>query len=200
MTQEKLWEEMVETWCREVPGPHASHRDMLNTLQRSSRRVVWLAIFETAMAVAAVALLSAWAMLQAGVVAYTFAVIGWSAFLPIGSYVVAHRKDINADTLASTSMLDSHIRKQQAKRNLLEFTRVLLGVETIIASAFWIASNIRTNATAWQGGIAIALFGVLLTGLAWGQKKKTEATVQTLIELQGTLQGELAAEPPAPNR
>ncbi len=107
-----------------------------------------------------------------------------SSTLPIVGYLAVHRRDILAEMLDSASMLDTLLRRQTAKRDLLEFLRILLGVETIIATDFWLVS---THFASWRAGLALFGFGVLLTGLAWRQKKRAEGSIQNLQGLRATL-------------
>jgi hypothetical protein len=184
MTEEKDWQELGEEWRQSVPVFQIAHKEILSEAQRSSRKALWLGVFSFGSATIIMALLIILALSHRSVLTYSFAIIGLSAFLPIGSYLAVHRRNIVPDALDSASMLDTLLKQQLAKRDLLEFLRILLGVETIIATAFWLAA---TGLAAWHDGLVLFGFGVLLAGLAWWQRKRAEGSIQSLQGLRATL-------------
>jgi|SRR5476651_1471980 hypothetical protein len=187
MTNQESWDDMVQEWHHDSPVSATQPKDILLIVQRSSRRIVWMAVTASLIAVAVVASLTSIALVDHTILTFTFAVIGWSAFIPMVSYLLVYRRGLVADTLDSQSMLGNLLLKQRAKEKFLEFTRDLLGVETIMSSTFWAVSRLRLSKTAWEGGVAIFLFGSLFTGLVWRQMNKTRETIQTLSEVQNTL-------------
>jgi hypothetical protein len=184
MTEEQDWQELGKEWRESVPAFDLAHKEILEAAQKSSQRALWLAVVSLGSATVVMASLILMAFLRRSMLTYSFAIVGLSAFLPIVGYLAVHRRDILAEMLDSASMLDTLLRRQTAKRDLLEFLRILLGVETIIATDFWLVS---THFASWRAGLALFGFGVLLTGLAWRQKKRAEGSIQNLQGLRATL-------------
>jgi hypothetical protein len=184
MTEDKDWQQLGEEWRQNVPALPVAHQEILAEVQRSSKKTRWLAMFSLATATIVMVSLIVLALANRGILTYSFGVIGLSAFLPLCSYLVVYRRNIFPDTLDSGSMLDTLLVQQQAKRDLLEFMRSLLAVETIIATAFWLAQR---SLAAWPESLALFTFGSLLVWPVWWEKEKTAAAIQRLQDLRATL-------------
>ena len=184
MMEDKYWQELGKEWREHIPPFDVEHQQILEAAQRDSRTVLWLGILSLATATIVMAALIFLAFLHRTLLTYSFAIISMSAFLPICSYLAFHWSSLRPEALDSASMLDTLLRRQSAKRNLMEFLLVLLTVETVIATVFWFAGS---GFRAWHAGLALSGFGVFLACLVWWQRKRTERLMQTLQELRATL-------------
>jgi RNA polymerase sigma factor (sigma-70 family) len=184
MIADTNWQDLREEWCERVELSSIGYRETAAEVVRSAARTFWLAIFAFGVATIGMLSLTVLALECKNLVTYTFAVIGWSAFLPLSFYLISQQDRIVAHTLDSCSMLDALLKKQQTERKLLEFTRVLVGVETIISLGFWLAGK---GIRGWREGIVLVVCGALLTGLVWRQRKKAERIIQALDDLRGSL-------------
>ena len=183
--QDSSWQTMGEQWRARTPFPAGSSSDVLVGVRKAERQLLWLAGGSVCLAISAMAVLTALAILHPGILSWTFAVIGWSLFLPLGSYLWAYRGDLVPDTRDTSSMLEGLLRKQVRKQHLLEFLGTLAGVETIIATAFWLVANWEapTHAGMWTGLVAILFTGIASAALLRWQKSSTEARLRVISDV-----------------
>ena len=184
MSGETEWNEMVQEWREGGAGAMVSSEEILRRVRWNARVLVWMAALIVIAAMLVVVLLTGIAVVKFSLLTFTFAVIAWSGFLPVGLYVLVYRRDLLAETLDSKSMLEVLLRKQRAKRELLEFMRVLLGVETILSAVFWMVFG----GWAWRNGLTIFLTGVVVTGLIWRWRNRVEGEVGSLMRVQRALE------------
>ena len=182
---------MGEEWREAMPMSSVSNDDVLSEVRKTAKRLLWLAISAGSGAIAVMASLTTLAVCHRGILTWTFAVIGWSVFLPLAAYFVFHHRDIIGDTLPTSSMIETLLRKQQSKKNLLEILYVLLSVETIIASSFWLVTEWHAHALrTWTGFAAIFITGTMLAVLFWWQDRRAATRLRYVAGLCRALKGQ----------
>jgi hypothetical protein len=188
--QEGSWQSMGQAWRNAPTVPSMSNDDVFTEVRKTAKLLFGLAIAAGSATIAVMTSLTTFAVCHRGILAWTFAVMGWSLFLPLAAYLIFHRKDIIAETLPTSSMLVTLLRKQKAKRNLLEFLYVLVSVETILASGFWLANqwHVHAPARAWPGFAGIFVTGAALSGLSRWQKARAETRLQFIADLGQALE------------
>ena len=94
-------------------------------------------------------------------IGYTFAIIAWSIVIPIAAYFLAGAtgKEDLADT---ATYLTGRVRRVRRRAQLMEFSRVLVGVEILISAGFWIAIRHSQGRSILEGALTITAFGAAL--------------------------------------
>jgi len=160
------------------------NEDVLTEVRRTAKRLLGLTISAGSGAIAVVASLTTLAICHRGILTWTFAIIGWSLFLPLVAFLVFHRRDIIADTQPTSTMIETLLRKQQNTKNLLEFLYVLLSVETVLASCFWLVAEWHTHPLrTWSGFAAIFISGTVLVVLFRWQSRQAETRLRYVAGL-----------------
>jgi hypothetical protein len=182
--QEISWKSMGEQWREATPMSSVPNEDVLTEVRRTAKRLLGLTISAGSGAIAVVASLTTLALCHRGILTWTFAIIGWSLFLPFVAFLVFHRRDIIADTQPTSTMIETLLRKQQATKNLLEFLYVLLSVETVLASSFWLVAEWHTHPLrTWSGFAAIFISGTVLVVLFRWQSRQAETRLRYVAGL-----------------
>jgi hypothetical protein len=192
--QETNWLSMGEQWREALPMPAMSNEDsedILTEVRRTAKRLLALTISAGVGAAAITALLTTIAIDHFGVITWTFAVIGWSLSLPLIAFLAYYHKDFVADTLPTSSMIEALVRKRQGTKTLLEFLYVLLSVETMIASSFWLVTEWRASPLHyWTGFAAILISGTVLAVLFRWQYRRAETRLEDIAVLDRALKYE----------
>jgi hypothetical protein len=190
--QEVNWQSMGQAWRNAPPVSSMSNDDVFIEVRKTAKLIFGLVIAAGSATIAVMISLTTFAIWHRGILAWTFAVMGWSLYLPLAAYFIFHRKDIIPETLPTSSMLETLLRKQEAKRNLLEFLYVLVSVETIIASGFWLANQWQVHALAhaWPGFAGIFVTGAALSGLSRWQKARAESRLHYIVDLGQALENQ----------
>lgn len=162
MTDEnREWKELEAAWKEpESAGGNAAPQQIRFASRIGAGRD-GLILTVSCLAIAAITWLC-WSRASLGT--YTFAIIAWSAFLSFASYVLATRDraaELALDTAAALRMRSRRLARAAA---LLEFGRVLTGVETLICAGFWLALHVRQGWACLWGTAGIAVGGFLLYG------------------------------------
>jgi small-conductance mechanosensitive channel len=168
VNEDRDWNQLGNTWRS---GPQtALLTSRSQTIPAAARRASRRRILTCAAVVTAVVFITSLCFLRRSIEVYTFAVIVWSALFSFGGYFIAVQERARDLALATTDALRTRSRRLARTIQLLEFARVLVGVETIICAGFWIVSRFGAWSHAWAPASLIVIFGILLyCVLSWSR-------------------------------
>jgi hypothetical protein len=189
MNDDRDWKQLADAWRTgaETASPSS---DEIRNVGIESRRAERRRILVLVAALAAIALITTLCLLRRSIEGYTFAVIGWSALLPLGGYIIALQERGGDLTLATTDAFGKRSNQLAKTIQLLEFARVLLGVETIICIGFWITLRHGNQNYQWIALLIALCGGALYATLGWvlANIRKQHASMTALAKTFGSLE------------
>jgi hypothetical protein len=157
MNEDRDWKELGEAWKEGIVTDEVA--GLARQVRSAARWKAWRTGAALLVVLAAVATITLAVMLHRSVAAYTFTVIAWSAVFALASFLLATRESAGDYALATTSALAVRVRKLGRRAQVLEFGRVLVGVEALICFAYWIVLHVGHGRVIWVGALAIGAAG-----------------------------------------
>jgi hypothetical protein len=163
MNEDRDWNQLGNAWKAEAAAFSAASSGLGSTkahfrLAAMQRWMIYLAAFS------GIAFVTSLCFMRQSASNYTFTVIAWSAFFSFGSFWVSQHDPAGELARETTAALASRSRRLHRSAQLLDFGRVLIGVETLISLGFWIALHRGDSRPLWGGAVPIAFIGLLLYG------------------------------------
>jgi uncharacterized membrane protein len=166
MIENQSWKEIENEWRAETASLSASAQYDWEEMQQSLNRVKRRAQGRKLLPVLAAALLlvciGSLYLLHESALYFTFAVIAWSAFLALGSYLAVGIDSYDELEKETTTALKLRMKKLTICTQILDFVRILVGVESIISCGFWIALRRSSSRPIWVDVLMILIVGVAL--------------------------------------
>jgi hypothetical protein len=186
MNEDRDWNQLVNAWKAETAASSTASSSLGSAkahfrLAGMRRWMICLAAFS------GIAFITSLCFMHQSASDYTFTVIAWSAFFSFGSFWVSQHDPAAELARTTTEALASRSRRLHRSAQLLDFGRVLVGVETLISLGFWIALHRGDATPLWGGAVPIAFIGLLLYGSLSVVLKRTRRELGRLESIVAAL-------------